>query len=92
MRNLVQPLPSMRCEHCDGELLFKRIDPEALSRQLERRRAKFASPSSSSGRGSNSPRPERFVPEDAERVTGCEMTLEVESVVDGGMNRQEALG
>ena len=25
MRNLVQPLPFMHCEHCDGELLFKRI-------------------------------------------------------------------
>lgn len=25
MRSLVQPLPSMHCEHCDGELLFKRV-------------------------------------------------------------------
>jgi hypothetical protein len=30
-------------------------------------------------------------PEDAQRVTGCEVTLGVEGVVDGGMNRQEAL-
>jgi DNA-directed RNA polymerase subunit RPC12/RpoP len=27
MRNLVQPLPSMHCARCGGELLFKRIDP-----------------------------------------------------------------
>jgi DNA-directed RNA polymerase subunit RPC12/RpoP len=27
MRNLVQPLPSTHCEHCDGELLFKDIEP-----------------------------------------------------------------
>ena len=26
MRNLVEPLPSMHCEHCKGELLFKRIE------------------------------------------------------------------
>jgi hypothetical protein len=30
-------------------------------------------------------------PEDAQRVTGCKVTLGVEGVVDGGMNRQEAL-
>jgi hypothetical protein len=28
MRNLVQPPPSLRCEHCDGELQFKRIEPD----------------------------------------------------------------
>jgi hypothetical protein len=27
MRNLVQP-PSMRCEICDGELRFERIEPD----------------------------------------------------------------
>ena len=26
MRNLVQPLPSVHCEHCGGELLFKRVE------------------------------------------------------------------
>lgn len=26
MRNLVQPLPSVHCKHCGGELLFKRIE------------------------------------------------------------------
>jgi hypothetical protein len=25
MRNLVQPSPSVHCEHCDGELRFKLI-------------------------------------------------------------------
>jgi hypothetical protein len=35
---------------------------------------------------------ERFVSEDAERAAGCEMALDVESVLDGGVNRQEALG
>jgi hypothetical protein len=46
---------------------------------------------SGSGRGGRAPRLERFASEDAERVTGCEVTLGVEGVVDGGMNRQEAL-
>jgi len=27
MRNLVQPLQSLHCERCDGELRFKRIEP-----------------------------------------------------------------
>jgi hypothetical protein len=35
---------------------------------------------------------ERFVSEDAERAAGCELALDVESVLDGGVNRQEALG
>jgi hypothetical protein len=48
--------------------------------------------SSDSGRGGGSPRPERFFSEDAERAAGCEMALDVECVVDGGVNGQEALG
>ncbi len=28
MRNLVQPPPSIHCELCDGELRFKRIEPD----------------------------------------------------------------
>ncbi len=31
MRNLVQPAPSMRCELCDSELRFKRIEPDDLT-------------------------------------------------------------
>ena len=54
--------------------------------------AQFAIPGSGSGRGGGSPRPERFVSEDAERVAGGEMALDVECVVDSGVNRQEALG
>jgi hypothetical protein len=50
------------------------------------------SPNSRSGRGSSSPRPEGFLSEDAERTAGCEMALDVESVLDGGVNGQEALG
>jgi hypothetical protein len=49
-------------------------------------------PRSSSGRGGGSPRPERFVSEEAERVAGCEMALDVEGVEDSGVNGQEALG
>src|ERR1700733_14076863 len=45
-----------------------------------------------SGRGGGSPRPERFVSQDAKRAAGCEMTLDVERVVNGGMKGQEALG
>jgi hypothetical protein len=55
-------------------------------------RAKIGKPSSDSGHGGGSPCPERFVSEDAERAAGCEMALDVESVLDGGVNRQEALG
>ena len=55
-------------------------------------RAKIGKPSSDSGRGGGSPRPERLVSEDAERAAGCEMALNVEVVLDGGMNGQEALG
>jgi hypothetical protein len=46
----------------------------------------------SSCRGSGSPRPEGMVSEDAERAAGCEMALDVEGVLDGGVNGQEALG
>jgi imidazolonepropionase-like amidohydrolase len=44
-----------------------------------------------SSRCSRSPGVKCPAPEDAERGTGCEVTLGVEGVVDGGMNRQEAL-
>ncbi len=44
----------------------------------------------SCGRGS--PRPERVVSEDAERGAVREMALDVECVMDGGMNGQEPLG
>ena len=55
-------------------------------------RAKIVEPNSDSGCGGSSPRPKRFVSEDTERAAGCEMTLDVESVLHGGVNRQEALG
>jgi hypothetical protein len=55
-------------------------------------RVKIGSLSSGSGRGGGSPRPERFVSKDAERAAGCEMALDVERVLDGGVNGQEALG
>jgi hypothetical protein len=28
MRNLIQPPPSIHCERCDGELRFKRMEPD----------------------------------------------------------------
>jgi hypothetical protein len=55
-------------------------------------RVKIGSLSSGSGRCGGSPRPERFVSEDAERAAGCEMALDIERVLDGGVNRQESLG
>ena len=64
----------------------------ALSREPNLARAKIGSLNSGSGRGGGSPRPERFVSEDAERAAGCEMALDVERVLDGGVNGQEALG
>ena len=35
MRNLVQPLPSTHCEHCDGELLFKQIETDDPALDIE---------------------------------------------------------
>jgi len=35
MRNLVQPLPSTHCEHCDGELLFKQIETDDSALDIE---------------------------------------------------------
>ena len=55
-------------------------------------RVKIGSLSSGSRRGGGSPRPERLISEDAERAAGCEMALDVERVLDGGVNRQELLG
>ena len=63
-----------------------------MSRELNFGRVKIGRLSSGSGRGGGSPHPERFVSEDAERAAGCEMTRDVERVVNGGVNGQEALG
>jgi hypothetical protein len=71
--------------------------PEARARSLWRApkgavtRTEFChlnigEPDSDSGRGGGSPRPEGFLAEDAERAAGCEMALDVESVLDGGVN------
>ena len=49
-------------------------------------RLNIGEPNSDSGRSGGSPRPEGFFAEDAERAAGCEMALDVESVLDGGMN------
>jgi hypothetical protein len=54
--------------------------------------AQLGSPSTCSGRGGGSPRPERFVSENAKRAAGGEVALDVECVVDGGVNGQETLG
>jgi hypothetical protein len=54
-------------------------------------RTKIGSPNSGSGCGSSSPRLESFFSEDAERAAGCEMALDVESVLDDGVNGQEAV-
>ena len=35
MRSLVQPLPSMQCEHCNGELLFKRTELDDTVLEIE---------------------------------------------------------
>ena len=67
-------------------------DKRALSREPNLARAKIGSPNSGSGCGSSLPGPESFFSEDAERAAGCEMALDVESVLDDGVNGQEALG
>ena len=43
-------------------------------------------PDADSGRGGGSPRPEGFLAEEAERAAECQMALDVESVLDGGVN------
>jgi hypothetical protein len=55
-------------------------------------RWQFGSLSVSSRRGGGSPRLERFISEDAECVAGDEMALDVEGIVNGGVNGQESLG
>ena len=67
------------------------VPKTALSREPNLARAKIGSPNSGSGCGSSSPRLESFFSEDAERAAGSEMALDVESVVDDGVNGQEAL-
>ena len=59
--------------------------------QTEFGRSKIGKSDSDSGRGGGSPGPEGVISRDAERAAGCEMALDVESVVDGGVNGQEAL-
>jgi hypothetical protein len=44
-----------------------------------------------SGGGRGLPRPERLLSDSAERAAGYEVALKVEVVVDGCVNRQEAL-
>jgi hypothetical protein len=74
---------------------FSHANPKTVARALSREpnlaRAKIGSPNSGSGCGSSSPRLESFFSEDAERAAGCEMALDVESVLDDGVNGQEAL-
>jgi hypothetical protein len=56
------------------------------------RGVKAGSFSSGSGGGRSPPRLERFVSEDSERGAGCEMALDIKSVMDGGVSGEEALG
>jgi hypothetical protein len=49
----------------------------ALSRELDLAVRNLQFRVRGQGRGGSSPRPERFVPEDAERMAGCEMALDV---------------
>ena len=67
------------------------IRMEGAVTRTEFGREQFAVPGSGSGRGGGSPRPESFVSEDPEREAGREMALDVEGVVDSGVNRQKAL-
>ena len=54
--------------------------------------AKAGSFSRDSGCGRSPPHLERFVSEDSERGAGCEMALDIESVVDDGVSGEETLG
>ena len=35
MRTMVQPLPSLHCNHCDGELRFKAIEPSGSALDID---------------------------------------------------------
>ena len=72
--------------------LRKGISHSGAVTRTEFGRSQFGSPSFGSRRGGGSPRLERFFSEGAERAAGGEMTLDVEGVLDSGVNRQEALG
>ena len=69
-----------------------RIGSERAVTRTQIGRAQSEGPSSGLGSGGGFPCPERFVSKEAERVAGCEMTLDVERVEDRGVNRLEALG
>jgi hypothetical protein len=53
---------------------------------------KAGSLSAGSGGGRSPPRLEGFASEDSERGAGCEMALDIKSVVDGGVSGEETLG
>ncbi|SDR58122.1 Adenylate cyclase, class 3 [Rhizobiales bacterium GAS113] len=75
------------------ELTIERVQhlPVRLCHGKPNRLAETRQEGSRSCRCSRPPGVKCLAPEDAERVTGCQVTLGVEGVVDGGMNRQEAL-
>ena len=79
---------SARVHACVDEAVY---DGLGVVTRTEFRRRKIGKADSESGRGGGSPGPEGFISEDAECASGCEMALYVESVVDCGVNRQEAL-
>jgi hypothetical protein len=70
----------------------RRYPPQvrALSHQLGSARCEVSTARRTSGGGIASPRLERFVSEDAERVAGGEMALDVECVMEGSVIRQES--
>jgi hypothetical protein len=65
--------------------LLGKVSMGVVTRTLPATR-NFGRPILDSCRGSSSPCPERFVSEDAERAAGCEMALDVECVVNNGVN------
>ena len=62
-----------------------------LSRELGSLRTRVEGLGSCSGRSRRPPILKRFAPESAERIAGNEMALDVECVLDCGMNGQEPL-
>ena len=81
----------IRCDRHPGRVTAPGNVRTALSRAPNLARAKIGSANPGSGRSSRAPRLESFHSEGAKRATGCEMALDVEGVLDGGVNGQEAL-
>jgi len=79
-----------RAKASRSKIWWRSIDRE-LSQELGFGRTRVGRLGSCSGRGRSLPILKRFASESAERIAGDEMALDVEGVLDRGVNGQEPL-